>query len=244
LVKGKKKIRRRRKGSGPSKMYFTMDTQAAIVEWQGEEDGKEREKLYRGRIKPAFDKLTENLIFIHRFESLHDSYEDLKSDCVTFLYEQLPKFDVTKGSKAFSYYNIIAKHYLIIKTKQRGVHGRRQVSFDDHESLGLTEKKALEEHCTIPSPDEQIIVVENKAAIANLLVEIKTRFKGELEIKVIDCIQYIFKNAQQLPFLNKRAVFLYIREMTGATPKQLTTVMSNIKKEYRKLRGTDEFGIF
>lgn len=243
MVQGKKKIRRRRKGAS-SKLYFTSDTQAAIVEWQGEGDGDVRQKIYRHRIQPAFDKLVENLIFIHNFMSLHDSYEDLKSDCVTFLYEQLPKFDSTKGTKAFSYYNIIAKHYLIIKTKQRQIKIRRNVSLDDQDAMGLSERQALEEFCTIPSPDEQMIVHENKAAINKLLGEIRTRFGGDLELKVIDCIHFIFENAQQLPFLNKRAVFLYIREMTGATPKQLTTVMSNIKKEYRKLRGTDEFGIF
>lgn len=243
MIQGKKKIRRRRKGAS-SKMYFTADTQAAIVEWQDSSDGNIKQKLYRARILPAFDKLVENLIFIHNFMSLHDSYEDLKSDCVTFLYEQLPKFDQTKGTKAFSYYNIIAKHYLIIKTKQRLTKIRRNVSLDDHDALGDAERQTLEEFCTVPSPDEQMIVLENKAAINNLLEEIRTRFGGDLEVKVIDCIQFIFNNAQQLPFLNKRAVFLYIREMTGATPKQLTTVMSNIKKEYRKLRGTDEFGIF
>jgi len=122
--------------------------------------------------------------------------------------------------------------------------GMARAILDDKDSLGQIERQTLEEYCTIPSPDEQMIEYENKAAINKLLEEIRTRFGGNLELKVIDCIQFIFNSAQQLPFLNKRAVFLYIREMTGATPKQLTTVMSNIKKEYRKLRGTDEFGIF
>lgn len=176
--------------------------------------------------------------------SLHDSYEDLKSDCITFLYQQIPKFDNTKGSKAFSYFNIIAKHFLIIKSKQRVKKIKRNVSLDDPDSMGFAELEALREYCTVPSPDEVMVKKEFNAEIANLLEEIRRRAKNESELRCIDSIIFIFNNVQSLDLLNKRAVFVYIREMSGLSAKQLTTTMSVIKKHYRELKGTDEFGIF
>lgn len=204
----------------------------------------EKAKLYREQIEPAFDKLVENLIFIHNFLGLHASYEELKSDCVSFLYEAIPKFKNDKGKKAFSYFNIIAKHYLIIKSKKRTKNYEKNVSIDDSDSMGFAEQEALREYCTVPSPDDQIITKEFNKEISELLVEIKKRLKNDSEHKTIDSIIYIFKHIEQLDLLNKRAVFFYIREMTGLSAKQLTTNMAVIKKYYRELRGNDEFGIF
>jgi len=244
LPEGKKKKRIRRRRSGTSKLYFHAGTQQAIVGHQKTDDILTKQKLYQDHIQPAFDKLVENLIFIHGFMSLHDSYEDLKSDCITFLYQAIPKFDETKGSKAFSYFNIIAKHFLIIKSKQRITKIKRNVSLDDPESMGFAELEALREYCTVPSPDDVIAKQEFNDEISKLLEEIRRRAKNDSEMRCIDSIIFIFNNVQNIDLLNKRAVFLYIREMSGLSAKQLTTTMSVIKKHYRELKGTDEFGIF
>jgi hypothetical protein len=240
---GKKRVIKRKPGKS-SKLYFNADTQKSIVEFQDSEEKSEQQKIYEASIQPAFDKLVENLIFIHGFLSLHDSYEDLKSDCVTFLYQAIPKFDNSKGYKAFSYFNIIAKNFLIIKSKQRVGRINRNVSLDDPDSMGFSELEALREYCTVPSPDDQIISKEFIDEIKILLVEIKKRLKNDSEHRTIDSIIYIFKHIDQVDLLNKRAVFFYIREMTGLSAKQLTTNMAVIKKHYRELRGDNEIGIF
>ena len=66
----------------PSKLYFNADTQKAIVAFQTMAGKKERDYLYVSEILPAFKKLVENLINIHKFSGLYDSYDDLKNDCV------------------------------------------------------------------------------------------------------------------------------------------------------------------
>jgi hypothetical protein len=118
------------------------------------------------------------------------------------------------------------------------------VPFDDPDSMGFSEQEALREYCTIPSPDDQMIDKELNKEIGELLEEIKKRLKNDSEHRTIDSIIYIFKHIDQIDLLNKRAVFFYIREMTGLSAKQLTTNMAIIKKHYRELRGNDEFGIF
>jgi len=201
-------------------------------------------EVYTGRIQPAFDKLVENLIFIHNFKSTHESYEELKADCVSALYEKLPNFDASKGSLAFSYYNIVAKNFLIIQSKKRGTSMIRNVSLDNKDLMTQSDKQLLDDHCKLPSPDDQAIERENIDSIKILLSEIRKNLNNDLEIKCMNSIQDLFGRAHQLPMLNKRAVLTYIREMTGVNPKQLTTAMSIIKKRYRELKGSDEFGIF
>ena len=49
----------------------------------------------------------------------------------------------------------------------------------------------------------------------------------------------------ELDFLNKRAVFVYMREISGLTPKQLSVAMSNIRKYYRDItHNNTEFFLF
>jgi hypothetical protein len=88
------------------KFYFTSNTQEAICKFQSSVDKIERERLYVDEIMPAFEKLVENLINIHKFSSMYDSYEDLKSDCVNFLFETIHKFNQSMGTNAFSYFNV------------------------------------------------------------------------------------------------------------------------------------------
>ena len=80
------KIEKPVKKTDPLKLYFNADTQRAIVDFQHAQEKKEKDKLYVQEIMPAFEKLVENLINIHKFAGLFDSYDDLKNDCVNFYF--------------------------------------------------------------------------------------------------------------------------------------------------------------
>ena len=123
----KKKTRRirRKRGKGSSKLYFDASTHDAILRFQKSDSDEERDKIYTSEILPAFDKLAENLIFIHGFSKPFGGFESLKNDCVSFLYETLEKFDATRGTKAFSYFNVVAKNWLIIQSKKKIKNNRR-----------------------------------------------------------------------------------------------------------------------
>lgn len=226
------------------KFYFTSETQDAICEFQKSEDRRVREKLYVEKIMPAFEKLVENLINIHKFSGLHDTYEDLKNDCVNFLFETIHKFNPTMGTNAFSYFNVVAKNWLIIKTKQKAQRGRRDVSIDDPKCLSVSEIQTIEEKGMIPSQD---FLLENSEHIANILkmmYEIRSRVKIENELLCINSVITIFENINDIDILNKSAILLYIRELSGLSPKQLTTSMQAVKKHYNKLKMEQKFDFF
>ena len=152
--KRKRIIRRRKSGS---KNYFNTDTQAAIVSYQNSDCLDEKNKLYVDQILPAFEKLAQNLIFIYGFISPGEPYEHLKNDCVSFLFETIHKWDPGKGTKAFSYFNVVAKNWLIINSRRRIKSERRHVSVDHQEGMSRRDKQTYASHDVILPPDEEMI---------------------------------------------------------------------------------------
>lgn len=215
------------------KLYFNSDTQAAIVKYQIEEK-KERDRLYVQVILPAFEKLVENLINIHKFTGMHDTYEELKNDCVNFLFETMHKFDASRGTNAFSYFNVVAKNWLIIRTKQKLLRTKRNISLDDPASLMAHETLVIEEYSMLPSQDVLLDSADSISSIINMLYDIRSKVKTENELTCINAIITIFENIDDIDLMNKGAIFLYMRELSGLTPKQLTTAMQSIKKHYKK----------
>jgi hypothetical protein len=220
----------------PLKLYFNSDTQKAIVEFQSTSDPKQRNKLYIAEIMPAFEKLVENLINIHKFAGLYDSYDDLKNDCVNFLFETIGKFDAERGTNAFSYFNVVAKNWLIIKTKQKSQKTKKNVSLDDPSMLSSYEKSIVEEHCSLPPQDVFLEGLHSSEMITKVLYEIREKVRTENELMCINSIITIFENIDEIDLLNKNAILLYMRELSGLSPKQLTTTMQVVKKHYKKIK--------
>lgn len=224
------------KKTDPLKLYFNSDTQSAIVAFQLSSSKVEKDKIYINDILPAFEKLVENLINIHKFTGLHDSFEDLKNDCVNFLFETIGKFDAERGTNAFSYFNVVAKNWLIIKTKQKALKSKKNVSIDDASALTLHEQNLIDEYYSIPSQDSVLDGQSSTEEVIEMLYEIREKVKTENELMCINSIITIFENVDDIDLLNKNAILLYMRELSGFSPKQLTTTMQSIKKYYKKAR--------
>lgn len=238
---GKKKIKRRKSGQKP---YFGKEQHNAIVLYQTLTNQDEKNDLYINIIKPAFEKLSENLIMMHGFSALYCSYEELQSDCVAFLYKTIYKFKPEKGTKAFSYFNIVAKNFLIIENKKKNALLQKNLSLEEQTFFDCIDEESYNNYITVPSPDEQMIERDLNKDIYELLLQVRSRLKKDTEIKIIDSILFIFKNIEHLDLYNKNALFYYIREMTNSSAKQLTSSLAAIKKYYNELRGDEDFGLF
>jgi len=220
------------KGDSPPKkndlkLYFHTGTHDAIVKFQTEEDNACREKIYTEDILPAFTKLVENLIFIHGANA-HVTVDEFRSDCVSFLYEKMKKFDASRGSKAFSYFNVVAKNWIIVDDKTIVPEIElMDIVEPTFELYGSTGKKAVQ-----------------AAQLDLMFVEVADRLNQDHEKLCMDAIVKLFKNIDEIDFFNKRAVFVYIREMTNLNTKQISTAMSSIKKHYRGTMSEFEFDIF
>jgi hypothetical protein len=105
-----KKITKKKK----RKVYFGQEVQDAVVEYNSSTNDEERNKIYGTRIHAAFDKLAENIINTFKFTYFDYGFEDIKHEVVAFMVMNMHKYDHTKGSKAFSYFSVVAKNYLIL----------------------------------------------------------------------------------------------------------------------------------
>jgi DNA-directed RNA polymerase specialized sigma24 family protein len=231
---GKKRIRRS-KGTPPKDLYFGPNEQQAIKEFKHSVDHKEREEIYNKRIVPALNKLVENLIYIYGFAASTDNIPELKNDCVSFLYENLHKFDESRGTKAFSYFNVIARNWLIIHSRRRTRFTNKHVSLDDQESLSNKDKHTIASHSMVDSPDDIMIKSRQREEVRALLNMISLRLIEEHEKSCMQAILTIFEQLEEIDLLHKRAVFVYVRDISNLNSKQLSSAMSVIRRHYKDL---------
>ena len=242
LKKKTRKIKKTKTTKTKRKPYFGKEAHAAVVNYQLTECREEKNKIYEEKIRSSFEKLTENLIFIHGFSTDKEHFQVLKADCVSFLFQILEKFDVSKGSKAFSYFNVCAKNFLIIQSKKRSKRKSRLLSIDD-ENLTNHDKSSIENFQTLKSQESDLIKHEDIFILHEMLEKIKSKLSNANEIKCCNAIISVFQKINDLDYLNKRAVFVYLREISGLNAKQLSVAMSNIRKHYKEIKKSNDFYI-
>jgi len=230
----KKKIIRRKPGQKRN-MYFTKETQAAIEEYQQEPDRSKREVIYKERISSAFEQLSESLIYVYGFKSPYETVTSMKVDCVAFLYETIHKWDPARGTKAFSYFNVVAKNWLIIRCRNAKKQYHRHVSMSEMANLSAADKHKIATYQVVPGPDEILEKRNFKNEMMQMITELEGRVKKQNEVLCVKAIRTVFENVDNLDFLNKRAIYVYIREISGLNSKQLSVAMSKIRKHYKEI---------
>ena len=225
--------------------YFGMDVQEKIVEYQKASCKKEKEKIYKEFINPAFVQLVQSLISVYGFKSFNEDIVHLKSDCVSFLYETINKWSPDKKSKAFSYFNVVAKNWLTIQSRRHLKHQRRNACIDDPRGLTASEKSELF-GTEYVDPDVALFEsIQRFDKILEMIDYIEGLLKDKKDIKCCFAIKKVFNTIEDLEFYNKRAIFVYLREISGLNSTELSSSLSNIRKIYRKIAGPDKmFDIF
>jgi DNA-directed RNA polymerase specialized sigma subunit len=204
--------------------YFTKLHEEAIIKYATSNNKQEKSVLYVTLIQPAFNEMVDKIVFTYKFTSL-PNIEDLKDECKIWLTTILDKFDVSKGSKAFSYFSVITKNWFIHKVKRNS--SGREVSLDE------ISQEFEEEHLFITNSydDER----EKKEFWQALLLEINSWDNLNLktnELKVFEAIKLILKEPENIEIFNKKAIYLYIRELTGLSTKQIVISLKKFKFKY------------
>jgi hypothetical protein len=236
-MKGKKRIRKSgTESKAPEKeLYFGPDTHKAICLFNGTTDMQEREKIYTSDIRPAIETLVENLIRIYSVPLQHNSYNEVKSDCVNFLYENLCKFDDSRGTKAFSYFNVVARNWLFLYIRKINKHTGKHVSLSDMSLLSKKDKNEIARHSIVESPETVMVDVERKAEIRNILTRINHKLVDDNEKACMQAIMSVFEHVEDIDILHKRAILIYIRDLSNLPQNQLSSALGSIRRHYKKL---------
>jgi hypothetical protein len=224
-------MRRRRKSKGPKRLYFTKIHEDAIVEYcQEETTYKRRCKLYEELIQPAFNEMVDKIVFTYRFTTL-PNIDELRDECKVWLTTILAKYDPNRGSKAFSYFSVITKNWFIHQVKKTSKRAKREVDIDD---VGKEVFDRMEDSTKL-APN----MIEEREFWENFYKEMNSWDSSTMvdnELLVYNAVRELFSSANELDILNKKAIYLYLREITGLTTKQIVSQLNKMKKKYRTFK--------
>tara|TARA_X000001036_G_scaffold309382_1_gene288084 strand:+ start:1696 stop:2415 length:720 start_codon:yes stop_codon:yes gene_type:complete len=229
----------RKAKKGSSRYYFTQLTENAILRYNKEERAYMKNRIYNDHIKRAFEKLCENIIHTFKFYYFDVTSEQVKHEVVSFLVMNMHKFKAGKG-KAFSYFSIVAKNYLILHNNKNYAH------YKNHNDI-----QVLDWNDRLKDAQHQEKENEFNREYMNRFIEywennLTNVFRRKKDILVADSVLEIFRRAENIENFNKKALYIMIREMSGSKTQHITRIVNIMKKyhfglitEFRKVGDID-----
>ena len=227
----KKKRRKRTKN-----YYFTKIHEDAIVEYSNTTDYRRKTDLYVELIGPALDEMVNKIVFTYRFTSL-PNIDYLRDECKVWLTTILSKYDPNKGSKAFSYFSVVTKNWFIHKVKQNARSRKREVYLED--MINQLDEEVISEEKQYPS------LREEREFWNNFYEELSSWDQDMLkenEKKVLQAVKILFESSNDIEIFNKKAIYLYLREITGLNTKQVVNNLNKLRKKYKVFKNKWQAG--
>ena len=207
-----------RKRRPKSKNYFTQETEDAIVLYNNTKCTDKKSKIYNDEIHYAFFKLTENIIHTFKFYYTEvDKIEHLQHEIITFLLSKIHLFNPSKGAKAYSYFGTIVKRWLILynnKNYKKRIDKApvEDLYKDETYSYNIEDDKEIEKLSYFI--DRYIKYVEDNFD--------KFFPKGN-DAKIADAILELFRKRENIEIFNKKALYIYIREIMATHELEVKT---------------------
>ena len=222
MSKAKQPVKKKKK---PKNYYFDQKVENAIIRYNNTDSARLKNTIYNEHIAFAFDKLAENIIHTFKFYYFDVPSDQVKHEVVSFLVMNMHKFKEGKG-KAFSYFSIVAKNYLILHNnknyKNYKIHDKMEVL--DY-STNIKEKQNAGD-----------IADFNKEYVEEMLEywdnNLTNIFHRQKDILVADSVLELFRKKDYIENFNKKALYIMIREMTGSNTQHITRVINQMKKYY------------
>ena len=226
-----KKISKKRKN-----YYFTQEHENAIVQYTKTNCIRERTELYVKWIQPAFNEMVDKIVFTYKFTNLPNC-DSLRDECKIWLMTILDKYDPNKGSKAFSYFSVITKNWFIHKVKRQQKRNKREVDY------GSISKRFEEEF--LSTNDSYLSHREEEEFWNSFYVELQSwdaSTMKENDLRVYKAIVILFESKEDIDIFNKKAIYLYLREITGLNTKQIVNSLKKFRKKYSTFKQDWENG--
>lgn len=217
------KTKKRKKKSG-EKMYFTSDTEKSIIQYNNEKNMDIRNEIYEEEIKPCFDKLVENVFNTFKFTYFDNSPIEIQKETIAHLVANMHKFEEGKG-KAFSYFSIVAKNYLIFHNNNN------YKRFNQHVDISETPSDTTVCLQTTDSYHDELETSEfMKLMVDYWEKNIGKIFTKQRDLNIANAVIELFRNSDRIDSFNKKALYLYIREISSCKTQQITKVINKMKQ--------------
>jgi hypothetical protein len=211
-----------------SKMYFTLETEEAIIAYNKTENLREKNTLYVDKIKYPFEKIAENVLNTYKFSYFDDGHGDVKREVVSQMIYKIHMFQEGKG-KAFSYFTRMALNHLIL------------LNNSNYKRYKQNELMSVMPESWNPSEDTMAMeTADNHVEFRTLMlsywdVRLNVVFDKKRDIQIADAILELFRRVDYIENFNKKSLYLLIREMTGHKTHYITKVISTMKVHQDKI---------
>ena len=216
----------KKKRKKKSKIYFGTPVHNAIVEYNRSSDYTFRHKIYTEEIHAAFLKLAENIINTFKFSYFDYGFRDLQEEVVSNLVINMHKFDETRGSKAFSYFSIVAKNYLILNNNAN------YKKMKSHDDVSVLNGQGIIDGDINPSISKEIF----EKTVEYLYERLEVLFPKDKDRHVAESILYLCQNKDQIDNFNKKALYIMIREMTDVQTSKITQISNVFRRIYPRIQ--------
>lgn len=238
-----KKRERIRRGKGNKKNYFTKEHEDGIILYNTTDDQNLRQQIYKRIIDPVFEKLIEKVVLTYKFTNLYN-LENLKKDCKSWLMTIIYKFDEDKRTeegkktKAFSYFTVVIRNWFIGKIKKQDSELKKMENIDQFVKLQSLVDYSKNENEHMVSYNNFYEKQESKEFWFHLENEMEGWLKETVKPKEKKVLLAVFdilskKDKFDDEDMQKKTIYLYLREITGMSTKQVVTNLNKFRAKYR-----------
>jgi len=213
--------------------YFTKKTDKSIRKFLRTDATEDKNIIYETELKESFTTLVNNLISVYKINH-SDNFKTLRDDCVRHLYEKIDTYDNKKCKRAFSYFNVIARNFLFMKHNQCKKDETYYFSIDEQDVVDTFSIKAKELY---ESNKNSFINSEFFEYLISNINDLKPLLK-EVDQQVADAIVLLLKTPDEIEIYNKKAIYLYLKNITGLQSKQVIVSLNKIKSHYKNIKNT------
>ena len=247
-------IIRKKQKEKQKRVYFSKEAEDAIVKYNSTSSPEEKSQIYQDSIHWPFYKLTQNIIHTFKFYYTDgvENLEDLQHEIITFLISKIHLFDPSKGAKAYSYFGTIVKRWLIVYNQNNYKKKIKNVSIQDlnhYSQIDTTDSSFIKS----PNREADIFNITEEAEFSDKDIKDEKDYKYEDRLsmfidqfvdyiteriyelfpkkndaQVADAILELFRKRDHIDVFNKKALYIYIREMVDVKTPKITKIASKL----------------
>lgn len=227
----------RKKKKAASKMYFTQKTEDAIIEYNKQQDLDIREKIYREEIEYPLQKLVENIFNRFGFTYFRTSSIEVQREALAHLVSNLSKYDpdrVSKlhgkktKSKAFSYFSVIAKNWFILLNNNNYKEFQTHVEISEEKGENTIQLQHVDKHYSQVETDEFM-----ELTIKFWEENVNKIFNKQRDLDIANAVIELLRSSKRIEAFNKKALYLYIRDMSNCKTQQITKIINKMKQYHK-----------
>jgi hypothetical protein len=210
-------------------VYFTIETEKAIVDYNQATDSREKDRIYNDKIQYAFQKIAENVYNTFKFSYSDVSPIEVQKQAISHMVANMDRFEAGKG-KAFSYFSIVAKNWFILDNNNNYRRFKKHIEICEHPS---------DSGEFVIEPEHQKRDTELREFI-ELMVDfweknVHKYFNKNRDLEIANAVIEIFRNSGRIDVFNKKALYLYIRDIAGCQTQHITKVINKMKAAQKEI---------